>query len=692
MSDIVSCSGEGLCSSCSSDLEESQDSDVPSDGSIPSITGSQQNPTLHFIFEQGFFTVEGFRINIGESTRHIPRKLLLNSLWTNDLDTPCMVCEKDFDDAQGPPIRTFSIDKEDVPDAENLMLALSLLTVHVHNRHLGCAINLDVKFITVSHVWHNEVRTAHLSKRPTDEAVALTWFVPIFILNNLASALESQYDKVELWHDYLSVPQWNYTVQQRLLLYLPRLYQASPLCLFHLDDVSNSILKTAFDETATSYERTESISKFFSSHWFRRLWVALEYISCTRACLMVERNRFIGFENSFDDSFTNIIQYFSALDRIIRVKEGPTFTREMMDKYQPRAAEIAEMRIVASKVRSLGEAYNIVSRLQCHNPRDRFLAIIGLLGLGDYTENAMQIPKGITAACHWVAMKCLERGDFTPLLLVPGRETDVPYARWLRGHERMHRLMWTGGIVTNSISTNLNIIHNGRVEPELEYVGTIEDYFYIGFGIRWSTSAFEFVITALLDPENQNQIFSAVNFVDTLLRIYAVPPYISERYPQIPNSFEQYCAANPDFESEIVAIILIYKKMIPRTGPADRLPMCEILATKLFFDRVYIKNLNCYTRLEYSNSHADAKFYLDCLARVRCPGCNRPFVHRLAFYNAYRLGRVELGRLYRFPGLSCIGFPGNGICLIMAGTLIRGRTMFGTPACACSIKERIFIN
>ena len=409
---------------------------------------------------------------------------------------------------------------------------------------------------------------------------------------------------------------------------------------------------------------------------------------------MIESNRLIYMRNSLD-SFTYIMHYFSDISRHIHIKEGPAFTREIMDKYPPTLSvgddDVANMRREDSKVRTLGEAYRLVSGRQCHTYRDRFLAIIGLLGLGDYTENAMQIPKDTTAACHWVAMKCLERGDFTPLLLVHRGETDVPYARWLRGHERIHRFMWTGGTVTNRVPTSLNIIHDGRVEPELEYVGTIEEYFFIGFGIRWSTSAFEWVVTALLEEENQNQIFSAANFVNTLLRIYAVPPYISENYPEIPNSFEQYCAADPDFESEIVAIVLIYKKMIPRTGIGDRLLICEILATKLFFDKVYTENLDCYTRIEYSNSHADAKFYHDFLARVRCPGCDHPFVYRLAFYKAYNLGRVELGKLYRIPGLSCVGFPGNGICLIMAGTLIRGRTMFGTPACACSIKERVLI-
>ena len=226
------------------------------------------------------------------------------------------------------------------------------------------------------------------------------------------------------------------------------------------------------------------------------------------------------------------------------------------------------------------------------------------------------------------------------------------------------------------------------MKPELEYVGTIEESFYIGFGLGGGISAFEFVVTSLL--QEKNNIFRAVDLVNTLLRIYAVPPYIKANYPRIPNSFEQYCAQNPTFESEIMAIIVIYLKLMPRTGPADRHQICQILATKPFFDKVYTSNLKSYTHLSYAGSYGDAEFYIDLLVRVLCGGCGLPFVFRVALYKAYKVGCVGQ-KLYRIPGLSCLGFPGNGMCLIMAGTLIRGRSTFGTPACACSIRERAFI-
>ena len=84
------------------------------------------------------------------------------------------------------------------------------------------------------------------------------------------------------------------------------------------------VLNTAYNETASSCDVVESIAQFFNSHWFRRLWVALEYISRTRACLMVESNKIISLEHSLD-SFTPIIDFFKDINSYLSIKEGSDF-------------------------------------------------------------------------------------------------------------------------------------------------------------------------------------------------------------------------------------------------------------------------------------------------------------------------------------------------------------------------------
>jgi hypothetical protein len=96
----------------------------------------------------------------------------------------------------------------------------------------------------------------------------------------------------------------------------------------------------------------------------------------------------------------------------------------------------------------------------------------------------------------------------------------------------------------------------------------------------------------------------------------------------------------------------------------NRLDLCRELAKLLQFDKVYTSNLHAYTRIRYACTHADAEYYYDVVARVRCEGCHHDFTFRLALYKAYEVDWVGQ-KVYRVPGLSCDGFPGNGMCLIM---------------------------
>lgn len=123
--------------------------------------------------------------------------------------------------------------------------------------------------------------------------------------------------------------------------------------------------------------------------------------------------------------------------------------------------------------------YSLLCKLNCRDYRDRFIAIAGLLALGNYTEVSRKMPADTIEACFWVAWKCLERGDYTTLLLTPTGETEVPHARWLRWHEKMDQWMWTARN-SNRDAENSNIIQDGVVKPELEYVGVIEEACYVG--------------------------------------------------------------------------------------------------------------------------------------------------------------------------------------------------------------------
>jgi hypothetical protein len=229
-------------------------------------------------------------------------------------------------------------------------------------------------------------------------------------LDSATRTFKEKFPEVEIWHDYLSVPQWNYTVQQQLLLYLPAIFKAAPTTLIHLDDIDESILVTSFDTNATAREVAESMNQFLVSHWFRRLWVALEYVSSTHSCLMIEEAKIIRNTGSAPlNSFAEILGHCETVTRSISIQEGPEFAGEMNRMFPNQTHFLYSIFRHGAQVLPLGEVYNLVCRLNCRDYRDRFIAITGLLSLGEYSELSREIPADTIEACFWVSWKCLER-------------------------------------------------------------------------------------------------------------------------------------------------------------------------------------------------------------------------------------------------------------------------------------------
>jgi hypothetical protein len=260
-------------------------------------------------------------------------------------------------------------------------------------------------------------------------------------------------------------------------------------------------------------------------------------------------------------------------------------------------------------------------KLNCRDYRDRFIATAGLLALGNYTEVSRNIPADMIEVCFWVAWKCLVRGGYTTLLLTPTGETEVPHARWLRGHEKMDQWMWTARN-SNQDAENSNIIQDGVVKPELEYVGVIEEACYVGLWPGAPLEALETVITYLLTSV---YISNAVELASSLLRIYAVAPYFGQIHPHIPDSYEEYCTTTPNFQAELDSLIFAYLKASSGTIVDSVHEICQEIANKLRFEEVYTANLGAYTRLRYTCTFADSIHYLDSLIRVRYQGCDRTF-------------------------------------------------------------------
>jgi hypothetical protein len=82
------------------------------------------------------------------------------------------------------------------------------------------------------------------------------------VVGKTAFAATAEYgDDWEIWHDYTSIPQWQYPVQQPLLLLLPTIFKQGHETIVHMSDVSEHSLTGVLD-VETEREKFEKISEF----------------------------------------------------------------------------------------------------------------------------------------------------------------------------------------------------------------------------------------------------------------------------------------------------------------------------------------------------------------------------------------------------------------------------------------------
>jgi hypothetical protein len=222
---------------------------------------------------------------LGKHRQKIPQSRFLHHIWGKGLDSPCHLCGKDFTEETGPVIRTvtFHVSEKSPETRDFTQVALSPNPLHIHNRHFECIRARKIDYVAVSHAWHEEVSTAQTEKT-TDLGVArLVYQTPVQTL----LALTRKFGRTEIWHDYLSVPQWQRDVQAQLLLRIPAIYSYPLNTLVHLDDVRAEHLTNI--RTKQPYPQfKEGLLAITNSRWFERMWVTLEYIQGKDIAILTE--------------------------------------------------------------------------------------------------------------------------------------------------------------------------------------------------------------------------------------------------------------------------------------------------------------------------------------------------------------------------------------------------------------------
>ncbi|CAJ0554836.1 Ff.00g133490.m01.CDS01 [Fusarium sp. VM40] len=466
--------------------------------------------------------VDSICISVGDEKFDVTPQQVLEYFWRTKLNTDCLVCKEPFEDRRGPPIRTFSRTVERDGEAGSAKKDIRCC-IRVFNRHFECLKGEGVQFIPVSHVWHRPVSEAHHHPKRTNKEAGTAVFDTIVQL--LSSSRIAYEDDTEFWHDYLSVPQWVYEVQQSLLFILPSIYHAATEILVCMRDVHGRHISQVLRLKHMLSQRLSLVNcldaipalyAFFHCQWLQRMWVSVEYACSQKASLMDGDHRIWRTWPLNDTAPTDFLSQFSDdAQRLLNevFTQASAFSRSIFIgmPYFSRQAENP----------CLGEIVSMIGGKNCLYSRDRFIAVHAILNQSAPTTHLHRqpsLPKDATALCHQVWLHALEIGDYSPLLLrPPPEEEQTVQARWLVGYETLCRQSWGLG---NMISgpTERGIVSEGCLKPKMEVVGNITNICLVDFLDRDGAGIMEKILS-LFQTTCTGGI---INFVSAITRLFPI--------------------------------------------------------------------------------------------------------------------------------------------------------------------------
>lgn len=169
----------------------------------------------------------------------------LSTLWCEELpeDLRCIECQLPLgSDALVRTLRAVEFDVTATTLTFSRVYDSIEKKILLFDRHPSCM--EDVNFATTSHVWHPEVSDVqnhgHSTNAVTDEKVALK------VLSSAKSIYESlekeTSSRIEMWYDYLSVPQLHDPLKIKILSLIPKIFQNSRFTLVVMEDVTANVL------------------------------------------------------------------------------------------------------------------------------------------------------------------------------------------------------------------------------------------------------------------------------------------------------------------------------------------------------------------------------------------------------------------------------------------------------------------
>jgi hypothetical protein len=642
-------------------------------------------------------------IHLGNDRFMAAASEILAVFWNTRLDSTCHTCHGSF--VEEPPIRTFAFEEESISPRKEAV------AIRIFNRHLACLKADSALFVPISHFWHDSIRTANASGSHHDAAAAV-------LIRTLEAIREGSADSyplgVEFWHDYFSVPQWELSTKEQLLVLLPTIYSSAREILVHLSDVPQASVSwfvsgRDMNEENMSltqvYKCTPPIIDIFKSEWMQRMWVVLEYYQCQQACIMDCSNKIWRVKDPLSDSPPFLRDTFP------RVVNGALWLLKLSGRWGSTLSYFLSLEgsnlEAPAKLHSkhqklcIGEALALIEGRQSQVVRDRFLAICIMSCPNLMAQDLETIPEDDTDTCLWVWSRALAEGDYSPLLLQSRFNESVPDTKpgmptWLLGSRGMNTAKWFLGS-QHKPPRHIPTVQGHRITACLHLVGIIETTHCLPVEHTGEATGVDWIIRGLVTMHMaEGRTLSVAQLIETLDRIFP----LSVRAQKVAKdsgmalSYDDRRARDPGLEQKLTSELAKYWPL-PGAEDAnnDTLTAAQQIIDLLEFDKCISSSFqNRHDRLAFSFSDASERRFLseadgEPICEVRCPRCRMVNLFRLDLDETAVIGDA----VYRIPDLSYEGSLENGVGLVLRDGRVTGRMVCGPPACLCEIPEVVEI-
>lgn len=152
-----------------------------------------------------------------------------------------------------------------------------------------------IALTAVSHVWDPKASATQMQQRHSLQPAGVrrhTIESPVGIYEGLMRDKRDE-DGEELWHDYLSVPQWTDGIKTSILVAIHKIFSSAAPTLFYFHDLSTEAVRK-LRYGGSSDERLQGLIGICNALWFGRTWTAMEFVCSHRVRMMTATYRPVG--------------------------------------------------------------------------------------------------------------------------------------------------------------------------------------------------------------------------------------------------------------------------------------------------------------------------------------------------------------------------------------------------------------